>query len=72
MNTTKTVVLFASPQCLVDKDDWREMIKVLLLNKLLRLIAVDELQLFVQYGASGFRQQFAMLSTTIFKDVKTW
>lgn len=36
---------------------------------MLRLIAVDEVQLFVAYGLS-FRSQLAMLSTTIFKQIK--
>ena len=36
---------------------------------MLRFIAVDEIQLFVNYGIS-FRSQFAMLSATIFKQIK--
>ena len=41
----------------------------LIKNNMLRFIAVDEIQLFVHYGLS-FRSQFAMLSTTIFKQIK--
>ena len=37
---------------------------------MLHLIVVDEIQLFVYYGLS-FRLKFAMLSTTIFKLIKT-
>ena len=36
---------------------------------MLRIIAVDDIQLFVHYGLS-FRSQFAMLSTTILKQIK--
>ena len=37
---------------------------------MLRFIAVDEIKVFVHYSLS-FRSQFAMLSTTIFKQIKT-
>ena len=69
LNTMKTVMLFASPQALVDKPYWKKFIAGLIDSKMLRLIAVDEIQLFVHYGLS-FRSQFAMLSTTIFKQIK--
>ena len=70
LNTMKTVMLFASPQALVDKPYWKKFIAGLIDSKMLRFIAVDEIQLFVHYGLS-FRSQFAMLSTTIFKQIKT-
>ena len=63
-------MLFASPQALVDKPYWKKFIRKLIDKKMLRFIVVDEIQLFVHYGLS-FRSQFAMLSTTIFKQIKT-
>ena len=63
-------MLFASPQALVDKVYWKEFVNVLINKTILRFIVVDEIQLFVHYGLS-FRSQFAMLSTTIFKQIKT-
>ena len=68
--TKKTIMLFASPQALVDKPYWKGFIRKLIDKKMLRFIAVDEIQLIVHYGLS-FRSQFAMLSTTIFKQIKT-
>ena len=68
-NTQKTIMLFASPQALIDKLHWKRFVNRLIKNNMLRFIAVDEIQLFVHYGLS-FRSQFAMLSTTIFKQIK--
>ena len=67
-NTQKTVILFES-QVLIDKLYWRRFVDQLIKKKILRFIAVDEIQLFVHYGLY-FRSQFAMLSTTIFKLIK--
>ena len=65
-DTKKTVMLFASPQVLIDKDHWKRFVRQLVQKKLLRLIAVDEIQLFIHYGLS-FRSQFVMMSTIVFK-----
>lgn len=54
----------------MDKPYWKRFVAGLVDNKMLRFIAVDEIQLFVHYGLS-FRSQFTMLSTTIFKQIKT-
>ena len=70
LDTKKTIMLFASPQALVDKVYWKEFVNVLINKTILRFIVVDEIQLFVHYGLS-FRSQFVMLSTTIFKQIKT-
>jgi len=69
LDTQKTIMLFASPQALIDKPYWKRFIHGLIDKKMLRFIAVDEIQLFVHYGLS-FRSQFAMLSTTTFKQIK--
>ena len=68
-NTQKTIMLFASPQVLIDKLHWKRFMNRLIKNNMLRFIAVDEIQLFVHYGLL-FCSQFAMLSTTIFKQIK--
>lgn len=69
VSTKKTVMLFASPQALVDKSYWKQFITGLIEKKMLRLIAVDKIQLCVHYRLS-FCLQFAILSTTIFKQIK--
>ena len=70
LDTQKTIMLFASPQALIDKPYWKRFIHGLIKKTMLRFIVVDEIQLFVHYGLS-FRSQFAMLSTTIFKQIKS-
>ena len=45
-NTKKTILLFSSPQAIVDNPHWKQFLKVLLMQKLLRLVAVDKIQLF--------------------------
>ena len=67
-DTTKSIVIFASPQCLT-KPHWEEFFVKLHKNEFLRLIAIDEIQLFVHYGLS-FRKEFASLSTTLFKHIR--
>lgn len=39
-------------------------------KRVLCLVTINEIQLFVQYGVSGFCEEFAMLSTTLFCDIK--
>ena len=68
-DTTKSILLFASPQALVTKSNWKQFIIKLIDKKMLRLVAVDEVQLFVHYGLS-FRKEFAMLSATMFNHMK--
>ena len=69
LNTKKTVILFSSLQAIVDKPHWKRFVWLLVQIKLLRLIVVDEIQLFVHYGLS-FRSQFGMMSTTLFKQIR--
>ena len=42
-DTKKYVLLFASPQAIVDKPHWKQFLKDLITRKLLRLVAVDEI-----------------------------
>ena len=64
-----SILLFVSPQAIVDKPYWMQFIKDLVTRKLLRLVAVDKIQLFIHYGLL-FRHQFSMLSNTLFRDLK--
>ena len=52
LKTKKTIMLFASPQALVDKTYWKSFIAGLIDKQMLYLIVVDEIQLFVYYGLS--------------------
>ena len=67
--TQNTVLLFASLQVIVYKLYWKIFLKDLLTQKLLRLVMVDEIQLFVNYGLSS-RHQFSILSNTLFSWLK--
>ena len=62
-------MLFASPQALVEKPYWKSFVHRLIQKSMLRFITVDEIQLFVHYSLS-FWSQFAMLLTTIFRQIK--
>jgi len=65
-STRKTIMLFSSPQKIVNDKTWMGFLKKLIENGLLRLVCVDEVHLFVHYGLS-FRTEFAMLSSTLFR-----
>ena len=52
LDTQKTIMLFASPQALIDKPYWKIFIHGLIKKTMLRFIVVDEIQLFVHYGLS--------------------
>lgn len=64
-------MLFACPQVLTDKLHWKRSIHGLIRKTMLRFIAVDKIELLVHYGLS-FCSQFAMLSTTFFKQIKNY
>ena len=61
-------MLFASPNAIIDKPYWKRFVRLLVEKNLLRLVAVDEIQLYVHYGLP-FRLQLAMISTTLFKNI---
>ena len=62
-------MFFVSPQALTEKKHWKDFFVALLKKKMLKLIVIDEIQLFVSYGLS-FRTEFASLSSTLFSHVK--
>ena len=47
LDTQKTIILFASPQALVEKPYWKIFVHRLIDKSMLRFIPVDEIQLFV-------------------------
>ena len=52
VNTRKTIMLFSSPQKIVNDKAWMGFLKKLIQNGMLRLVCVDEVHLFVHYGMS--------------------
>jgi hypothetical protein len=69
-NTKQTFLLFFSPQSIVDCPEVQALFKHLVKTKLLRLLAIDEIHLFVQFGKSGFRKVFCELKATLFDEVR--
>jgi superfamily II DNA helicase RecQ len=67
-DTTKTILLFSSPQFLQKSPILLPALKQLVTNKLLRLLAIDEIHLFVHFGLS-FRSEFAWLKDNLFHHV---
>jgi hypothetical protein len=65
-DTESIIFLFASPQKLNDKTGWKETIKVLAENNLLRFVAVDECHLYANFGIE-FRSEFYHLRTNLFE-----
>ena len=63
-NTPATILLFASPQILVYHKEVEGAIKYLLKNKLLRLVAYDEIHLFSEFGRI-FWKEFSLLPNLI-------
>ena len=69
LDTNQTVFLFASPQVFVNNPHWRKLLDTIILQKLLRFVAVDEIHLFVHFARS-FRQEFAWLKPYLFSKLK--
>jgi superfamily II DNA helicase RecQ len=63
--TQQTFLLFSSPQAIVGSKPFQELIQHLIKTKLLRMICVDELHLYVQFGLS-FRDEFRSLTKYLF------
>ena len=51
-DTRKTVMLFSSPQKIVNDKEWKRYIEKIIKLELLRFFCVDEAHLFVHYGLS--------------------
>ena len=60
-----SVILFTSPECIVDKI-WIDMIKKLVDSNFLKLVCIDEVHQFVNFGLT-FRKSFATLKEKLFK-----
>ena len=68
-NTAISIILFSSPEVLMTKI-WTDMLCVLLRKKLLRLLCIDEVHLFVEFGLT-FRKCFLQMKHIIFDKLKS-
>jgi superfamily II DNA helicase RecQ len=68
-DTAMTVFLFASPQAILKKE-WDSVLGKLARRKLIRLICLDEVHLYVNFGLT-FRHDFLKLKNTLFEWVRT-
>ena len=64
-DTNTSVLLFASPQAL-QLPHWQTMIKRIITQKTLKLVAVDEVHLYSYFGLT-FRQEFLRLKDSLAK-----
>jgi hypothetical protein len=63
---TCAIILFSSPQALVNCALWRSLLFRLLRNRRLKLVCIDEIHLFAQFGL-WFRSEFFALRDALFK-----
>ena len=63
-STTANIFLFVSPETLL-KDQWIKLLMKLISNKVMRLLVVDEVHLFVEFGMS-FRKSICDLKKVLF------
>ena len=66
-NTDRTIFLFASPEAL-QQSVWQELMQDLTRSSILRLVCIDEVHQFVDFGLT-FRYKFAKLKKTLFKHI---
>jgi hypothetical protein len=64
-DTTKCIILFSSPQAIVENKVWCDMVAKLIDNGILRLVCVDEVHLFCSFGLS-IRGEIAALKPCLF------
>jgi superfamily II DNA helicase RecQ len=65
-----TVLLFSSPQAILNKDfPWSAFIDWMILNNRLTMVCVDEVHLFVHFGLT-FRDEFKGLTPALFDKLK--
>jgi superfamily II DNA helicase RecQ len=65
-----SILLFASPECIVD-NVWIKMIEQLIIHKLLKLVCVDEVHQFFEFGLT-FWKSFMSLKESFFKFWIIW
>ena len=68
-NSPVSIVLFSSPQRLVDFKQYRDIILILMRNDTLKLLFVDEVYLFTQFGL-WLRLEFLNLKDVLFQEIK--
>ena len=69
VNSSLTIIVFTSPQRLLKYNQYIETIYALMKEKTLKLISVDEIQLFTQFGL-WFRVEFLKLKEVLFEKTK--
>ena len=67
-DTTSTIFVFLSPQCLVHNSTTRNVMLCAATRHTLHLIVMDEMHLHVQHGKS-FREECGELAVVLFKQV---
>ena len=64
VNSTKSIIFFASPQAITDR--YNPFVQYLINGNLIRLVVVDEIHLVSHFGKS-FRKEFLLLKDLLFK-----
>ena len=67
-NSYTSIILFTSPECLLDKI-WKQFFKDAVVKGFLKLFCIDEIHLFVEFGFT-FRKRFISLKDYIFSHQK--
>ena len=67
-STTANIYLFVSPETLL-KNNWMTLLETLIQKKIMRLLVIDEVHLFVEFGMS-FRKSICDLKKVLFD--KLW
>jgi superfamily II DNA helicase RecQ len=65
-NTQQTFLLFSSPQTIVNSKCFQDFIATINSKTMLTMVCIDEIQLFVKFGKSGFRKEFSELKRYLF------
>jgi superfamily II DNA helicase RecQ len=70
-STSKTLLLFSSPQRLVASKSWTECLSYMIHNSLLKMVCVDKVHFYVMHGLH-FRPQFFQLKDILFDKMKKY
>jgi len=68
-SSTTSIVVFCSPQCLVNHPPYQLLVKTLIKNRTLRQVCIDEVHLFAQFGL-WFRSEFIDLRNALFNSLR--
>ena len=68
-DSNTTIFLYTSPECLT-REPWQSLMVTLIDHSVLKLVAVDEIHLFVMFGVT-FRKEFTLLKKSFFQYLLT-